>query len=117
MKLFGVDIREEPFGSVAALSGELDLSTVDRVEEQVRGAIDGYGGVLALDLREVTFMDSSGLRLVLRLDKELGETGRRLVVIQGIRRVAKVFELTRADAELEIVSDPSEISPEPGGES
>jgi hypothetical protein len=47
---------------------------------------------------------------VLRLDKELSEAGRRLVVVQGGRRVARVFELTRAGEGLEIVSDPSEIS-------
>lgn len=109
MKLFDVDIKEEPFGCLAALSGEIDLSTVERVEERVRSALDGKTSVLVIDLRDVTFMDSSGLRLVLRLDKELSEAGGRLVVVRGGRRVARVFELTRADEGLEMVSDPSEI--------
>ncbi len=110
LKLFGVDITRESYGHMAALSGEIDVSTVDDVEEKLRDAIDGHTPVLALDLRKVTFMDSSGLRLALQLDKEQGEAGGRLVVVRGIRRVERVFELTRADERLEMVSDPSEIS-------
>jgi anti-anti-sigma factor len=58
----------------------------------------------------VSFLDSSGLRLLLRLHKDLGDAGRRLVVVQGPRRVARVFELTGAEAQLEIVEDPAQIS-------
>ena len=75
----------------------------------MRTAIDGNLGVVALDLREVSFLDSSGLRLMLRLHKDLGEAGRRLVLVQGPRRVARVFELTGAEDQFEIVADPSEI--------
>ena len=56
---------------------------------------------MAVDLREVSFLDSSGLRLLLQLNQELSEAGRRLVVVQGPRRVARVFELTGAESELD----------------
>jgi anti-anti-sigma factor len=110
VSLFDLQTSDESYGFRAALSGEIDLSTVEAVESGVREAIDGNNGVVALDLREVSFLDSSGLRLLLRLHKDLGDAGRRLVVVQGPRRVARVFELTGAEAQLEIVEDPAQIS-------
>ena len=110
MSLFELQTSDEPYGFRAALMGEIDLSTLDDVESGVRSAIDGKNGVVALDLREVSFLDSSGLRLLLRLHKDLGDAGRRLVVVQGPRRVARVFELTGAEDQLEIVETPDEIS-------
>jgi anti-anti-sigma factor len=109
VSLFQLQTSSEPYGLRTALSGEIDLSTVEDVESGVREAINGNNGVVALDLREVSFLDSSGLRLMLRLNKELDDEGRRLVVVQGPRRVARVFELTGAQDQLEIVEDPSQI--------
>lgn len=105
-----MNITSEPYGRLAALSGEIDLSTVGEVEERLEeGSGDGRPDVVVLDLREVSFLDSSGLRLVLRLQRQLSEEGRRLVVVQGPRRVARVFELTGVAEQLEVVADPSEI--------
>ena len=109
MSLFDLQTSDEPYGFRAALSGEIDLSTVEDVESELRTAIDGGTGAVALDLREVSFLDSSGLRLLLRLHKEFGDAGRRLVLVQGPRRVARVFELTGAEDQFEIVKDPAEI--------
>ena len=109
MSLFDVQTKSEPYGVLASLSGEIDLSTVEGVESELRAAMDSGNGGVAVDLREVSFLDSSGLRLLLRLHKELGDEGRRLIVVQGPRRVARVFELTGAEDQLEIVTDPAEI--------
>ena len=103
-------MTDEPFGRLASLTGEIDLSTVEGAGERLHEAIAGSDGTIAVDLREVTFLDSSGLRMLLQLNRELGEAGRRLVVVQGPRRVARVFELTGAESELDVVAEPSEIS-------
>ena len=74
--------------------GTLDLSTVDVLEDQIielRGA--GFRR-LVLDLGELTFMDSTGLRLVLRWDAEARQDGFELGLIAGPPPVQRVFELT-----------------------
>ena len=91
------------------MSGELDLSTVGEAESRLEPELEPAPPLLILDLREVTFLDSSGLRLVLRLDRRQREGGGRLVVVRGGRRVARVLELTGAEGELELVDDPGEI--------
>jgi len=104
-----VDITEGQLGPVAALSGEVDLAAAEAVEERIRTALAGEPDVLVLDLRHVDFLDSSGLRVVLSLDRDQRNRGARLVVVRGGRRVARVMELTGTDRQLEIVDDPAEI--------
>jgi anti-anti-sigma factor len=111
VKLFDVHLSEPGGGRLeAALSGEIDLSTVEELEVRLEGPLNGGPPLLVLDLRKVTFLDSSGLRLVLRLDERQRGIGGRMVLVQGGRRVARVFELTGAGERLEIVADPSEIA-------
>lgn len=111
MKLFDVNLSQPGTGRLdAALSGEIDLSTVAELEERLEGSLRDGPLLLVLDLRQVTFLDSSGLRLVLRLDERQRGLGGRMVLVQGARRVERVFELTGAGDHLEIVADPAEIA-------
>ena len=115
MNLFDVGISQRQDGGIRfALSGELDLSTLDQLEAVLDGNLDGKPSLVVVDLRELSFLDSSGLRVLLGLHAGQREQGGRMVLVQGPRRVHRVFELTRADEELEIVSDPAEIDPQRG---
>ena len=114
MRLLEVEISEGEGAVEARLSGELDLSTVGDLESRADEALQGQPPLVVLDLREVTFLDSSGLRWILRLDRRQRDAGGRLVVVRGGRRVARVLELTGAADELELVEDPTEVSREQG---
>jgi len=115
MRLFQVDTsHSDKGGTTFVLSGELDLSTIDHLQSAVDAGVDGRGGLVVLDLRALTFMDSTGLRLMLRLNERMRRDKGRLVLVQGPRRVHRVFELTQATEELEIVADPAEIGAGPG---
>jgi anti-sigma B factor antagonist len=64
---FAVDIQRRDDVAIVRPRHELDLSTV----ETLRAALDGVEDVarLVLDLRELSFMDSTGLHLLLELDE------------------------------------------------
>lgn len=109
MRLLDVDIQSSAGRVDASLSGEVDLSTVAGLERRLDEVIGASAEVVLLDLRGVTFLDSSGLRLMLRLDARQREHGGRLVLVRGGRRVARVLELTGADERLELIGDPSEL--------
>jgi len=113
MSLLDLNISSADGRVLAALSGEVDLSTVTEVEMQFEEILRGAPELLVLDLREVTFLDSSGLRLMLRLDERQRSGGRRLTVVRGGRRVARVLELTGADERFDLVSDPAEATVQP----
>jgi anti-sigma B factor antagonist len=74
--------------------GEVDLATAPSVHARVQElASDGFTRV-TLDLREVTFLDSSGLRMVLALCASAEADHWEFRVIEGPRDVQRVFELT-----------------------
>jgi anti-anti-sigma factor len=73
--------------------GELDLSTGPRLEEEVRRIEVEAPKVLVLDLREVTFFDSTGLQLVLDADVRAREEGRAFVIAPGEGEPRRILEL------------------------
>jgi len=90
--------RQQSNGTVRViLRGELDMETGPRAEEELLRAEDGAPPVLVLDLREVTFFDSTGLQLVLDADVRAREEGRRFVIALAAegepRRVLELAEV------------------------
>ena len=85
------------------LRGELDLSTVAKVEEELRRAESAEPPVLVMDLAGLTFLDSTGLRLIVTADQRARDQGRRLTVVKGPDTVQRVFSITRLDERLEMV--------------
>jgi anti-anti-sigma factor len=95
-----------------ALKGELDLSTVNRVEEELE-SLEGSGAkLIVLDLSSLSFLDSTGLRCLVTADQRAREAGRRLVLVRGPDAVQRVFTITRLEERLEMVDDASSIAPE-----
>jgi anti-anti-sigma factor len=74
--------------------GELDLSTVDRLDGTLRELREAGFDQLELDLSALTFIDSTGLRLVLAWDGEARRDGMSLRLRPGPPAVQRVFELT-----------------------
>jgi len=73
--------------------GELDMETGPRLDEEIRGVEAEGPAVLVLDLRGVSFFDSTGLQLVLDADVRAREEGRRFVVLPGDGEPLRVLEL------------------------
>ena len=80
--------------------GELDLETVHLVEEQLSGLREAGVREMVLDLRGLTFMDSSGLRLVIRWDTAARSNGFDFALVPGPDAVQRVFDLTGMEEHL-----------------
>jgi anti-sigma B factor antagonist len=82
---------------VISVSGEIDPLTAPELEHAIRAAAPG-ASVVALDLAGVTFLDSSGLRVVVGASQELEQGGARLVLrnlSDAARRVLDISGLTQ----------------------
>jgi anti-anti-sigma factor len=84
-----------------AVSGELDMSTIEalagHVANHLQGAVDG----LTLDLHDVAFMDSTGLRLLIELaDRARQEQWRLTLIFPRHEAAARVLRVTGADVAL-----------------
>jgi len=84
---------DQPEATVLKLSGELDIASARMLER----AIESLGSSdrrLVLDLGELAFMDSSGLRALLHARQQAAATNRELLLRHGPRQVQRVFELS-----------------------
>jgi anti-sigma B factor antagonist len=88
------------------LTGELDMAGVDRFERSLTSDQSPEAGTFVLDLRGLTFIDSSGLRAVIMADQRVRSEGGRFVVVRGSDRVNQVMEMTGVAQRIELVDEP-----------
>jgi anti-sigma B factor antagonist len=88
------------------LTGELDLARVARFEQLLADGPSSEAETLVLDLRGVTFIDSSGLRALIMADQRVRAEGRHFVVVRGPDRVNQVLEMTGVAERIELVDEP-----------
>jgi anti-anti-sigma factor len=84
------------------LAGRIDASAAPLVQRTVRGAIERGAGQVIIDLSDVTFLSSSGLRVLLLLARELRQQGGSLRLCSPRPQVAEVFHLTGFDRIFEL---------------
>ena len=99
--------------AVIELEGELDLAGANALEEELATPEVDATGAVVLDLRAVSFMDSSGLRVIAVTLQDAQERGRRFALVPGAAQVMRVFDITRMRERLEFVDDPREVTEEP----
>ena len=97
-------------GAHVALTGELDIASAPKLEEEVRRLESQGRTLIVLDLRGLEFMDSSGLRALVAADSRARERGARLVIVRGDERIQRVLRITRLDERLEIVDDAESLA-------
>jgi anti-sigma B factor antagonist len=93
-ELFEMVERKEREATVVALSGELDFGTVGQVQTRL-GELRDAGEPTLLDLDSLTFIDSTGVRLVLAACEDAERGGWSFHVTRGSERVRRVLEAAR----------------------
>jgi anti-anti-sigma factor len=104
--MFSCDVGRNGRSAWVRPAGDLDLDTVHRVESALAELRDEGVGSLVLDLRELTFMDSTGLRLVIRWQTAAREDGFDFAIVPGPEVVQRVFRLTGMDGHLTSADPP-----------
>lgn len=105
-------VETDVAGTVARATavGELDLSSANALEDAVRHLLERHRPCqLVLDLRGLTFLDSSGLHLLSVLAAEARATDWRLTVVRGPDHVQRAIELVGLHEHLEMVEDPGRV--------
>ena len=91
---FNVESEQEAHTAYLRLAGELDLAASPILEEQLLGVESNGNARIVLDLKDVTFIDSSGLRSFLRATERAGGSGRNIAIVNANDTIRRVFELT-----------------------
>jgi anti-anti-sigma factor len=107
--LFKVRYESREGGVVVIAGGEIDLASSPQLRKAL---LDQQASVVVLDLRAVTFIDSSGLGVIVGQQKRARENGKSFAVVTaGASAVERILELSGLVRVLDIIDDPSERLP------
>jgi anti-anti-sigma factor len=110
MEILEVTTQDSGGHVTVSLKGELDLSSVGKVEAELK-RVEAHGpSLLVLDLSQLSFLDSTGLRAVVTADERARSDGRRFVIVRGPDAVQRVFSITRLEERLEMVDDSTGVA-------
>lgn len=93
--------------AVTAIGGRIDGTTAAEAETAILGRITGVPA-LVLDLQDVDYVSSAGLRVVLKAAKSARSSGARLVLAGLAPQVQEVFDISGFSSVLEIRGDSGE---------
>jgi anti-sigma B factor antagonist len=111
---FSTSVERRNGAAIVAMEGELDIATEAQATDELARAMDGCE-VLVVDLRQLGFLDSTGVRVLLAADLRAREHGMRFGVVRGDGMVGRLLEVTRIDQRFPVVNDPGELIGEDAG--
>jgi anti-sigma B factor antagonist len=98
-----LEVRECSKHTVLALDGEIDLVAAPAVRESLAQIVnDNTDRTVVVDLRDVTFMDSSGIGALLSAHRRLKLQQRAMVIAEPQPIVARVLGLTNIERVIQI---------------
>ena len=107
-----VRIRRTDSYAFVTLQGDLDVRSTAILTDKLRAPETDEPDVIVLDLRELRFLDSTGIALTLQANARAREAGRRLVLIPGPPAVQRPFELAALESVLEFRADGERLEEE-----
>ena len=94
MEILEVTTQDSGGHVTVSLKGELDLSSVGKVEEELERVEKDGPAVLVLDLSQLSFLDSTGLGVMVGALKRVRTNNGELALVCSESRILKVFEIT-----------------------
>lgn len=99
---FEITVEERDTFVLVRLSGEFDLAAVEAIETTLL-PLEARFGTVILDLRGVTFLDSTGLRAIVSADSRSRKDGFELKIVRGSEGVQKLLYLAGLDKILPLI--------------
>jgi anti-sigma B factor antagonist len=107
---FSVEVNLDERATVVTVTGELDLATSPELEAELERTTTGPDLVI-LDLRGVSFMDSTGLSLLVKAQRRAQDAQQQLAVVKGGAQVQRLLKLTGVADRLTLVDAPEQVLP------
>jgi anti-sigma B factor antagonist len=86
-----------------AVQGEIDLATVPELEQAIDSAFGANSQALAVDLRDTSFMDSTGLKALVMASRRFDENGRQFAIAVSRGPVSRLIDLSGVDGSIRVV--------------
>jgi anti-sigma B factor antagonist len=89
-----IDVVYETDRVVLSLEGELDMASAAQLQSAFEDADLATKTIVVLDLRQLHFVDSTGLRIILAARNRCRERGQELTVTRGSQQVERLLSVT-----------------------
>lgn len=99
-----IEVRHEQDRIVLALQGELDLVGAPRLQRELESHPVGAADIVVLDLDNVQFIDSAGLRVILAAHARTVERGQRLALTPGSPQVRRLLSIAGVSGHLHTIA-------------
>lgn len=106
---FSVETRNGDQAVIIGVSGELDLASSPALEHELERGAAARAEVVIVDLRNLEFMDSTGLSVLVRAHQRATESGQRFGVVRGPQQVQRLLSLTGVAERLNLGDSPDEL--------
>jgi len=106
----GIQLHRGRERVTVVLTGELDLITAHQFREEIASVERDQPPMIVIDLRELRFMDSSGLAELVRATQKARDEQRRVVLVTGSEPIDKVMDVSGVTRSLvETTADPATL--------
>jgi anti-sigma B factor antagonist len=106
---FRVEVANKGEAAVIRVSGELDLASSPALEEELARVSSSEASLVIVDLRDLEFMDSTGLSVLVRAHQRAAESSQRFGVVNGSQQVQRLLSLTGVAERLVLADTPDEL--------
>lgn len=104
-----VDSRTEKDRIVISLGGELDMASAPLLQAALESAEAEATSALVLDLRELRFMDSTGLRIILSARERWLSRGHELALSAASSQVQRLLSVSGLGEHFRVIATPDEL--------
>jgi anti-anti-sigma factor len=102
-------VQRQGRAAVIVVSGELDLASGPELEAELHEISPADTELVVVDLRNLEFMDSTGLSIIVRAHQRLTGEGCTLGLVRGSPQVQRLLDLTGVADRIALVSAPEEL--------
>ena len=106
---FTVQLQLRADAALIVVSGELDIASAPQLEQTLDQINPELTKLVVVDLRELEFMDSTGLSIIVRAHHRLAESDCELTLVKGPPQVQRLLDLTGVSDRVRLGSDPGEL--------
>lgn len=108
---FGIDVARTPRAAIVTLTGELDVVCADTFKRRLADVTEDEPRHVVIDLRSLTFIDSTGLAMLLRVNETSHDQGFALWIVSGAEDPpSKIFRMTGTAKILPLVEEPPDFA-------
>lgn len=101
-----IDIKSDGRNAVAILSGEIDHHNAKEIREELdRYILSEQPKELSMDFKGISFMDSSGIGLIMGRHKLISECGGNLIVRNPQQYIKRVLKISGIERLVKIIND------------